>query len=329
MRKALICVLCCALLSSCGTAQKEARTRDIFAMDTLMNLKVYDGDDEALTLAEEEINRIDKLLDRGKSESEIYRINTEKNALVSDETAALIKKSLDVSKKTDGAFDITVAPLMDLWGFYTKDFRRPTEEEIAEVIKSVGYDKIEINENRVTIPENTAIDLGGIAKGYTSDRVSALLREHGVTSAIISLGGNVYAIGKKIDGTDWTVGITNPVSPSEIIATVKVCDKAVITSGGYQRYFEWDGKVYHHILNPRTGTSAESGLASVTIISPDGTDADALSTSLFVMGLDNASKFWRENKNFDAVFVDSEDKLYITEGIADSFQSDFEYTVIR
>lgn len=327
MRKIILCVLTCVLLCSC--AKTTEHTRDIFAMDTVMNLKVYSTDDKAIKAAEEEINRLDAFLDRGNEESEIYKLNAEKSAAVSEETAEIISKALSVSALTEGAFDITIAPVMDLWGFYSKEYHVPTDEELNAVLDGVGYEKIQLDGNHVVLPENTSIDLGGIGKGYTSDRVAEILKSNGVSSAIISLGGNVHALGAKPSGEKWTVGIADPENSSSIIGKVKVRDRAVITSGGYQRFFEQDGKTYHHIIDPATGKSSESGLLSVTVISESGIRADGLSTALFVMGIDRAAQLWREGDDFEAVFVGDDGTITITDGIENDFESEHDYSVLE
>ncbi len=328
MRKTffVISALICLTLCGCG---KQEYTSSFFAMDTVMDLKIYSENDTAISKAEAEIKRIDSLLDRGSGESEIYKINSGKTAAVSDETADLIQTAIDISEKTGGAFDITTAPVSDLWGFYGGSFRVPSDGELQTALGGVGYEKIRLNENTVSVPDNTSIDLGGIGKGCASDRAADVLRENGVDSAILSLGGNVYALGKRADGSDWTVGITDPGNKSQILGTVNVSDKAVVTSGGYQRYFEQDGKTYHHIIDPKTGKSAQSGLLSVTVISQSGALADGLSTALFVMGLDKGIELWRKSDSFDAVFVDNDGQIYITDGIRDAFKSERDYVVLQ
>lgn len=326
MRKILFaaCVLICFTLCGCSETEYE---KSLFAMDTIMDLKIYAENDSALFAAEEEIKRIDALLDRGSENSEIYKINSEKTAAVSDETADLIRTAVDISEKTGGAFDITTAPVSDLWGFYGGSFRVPSDNELQNALAGIGYEKIQLDGNSVSVPENTSVDLGGIGKGYASDQTAAVLRNSGVKSAIVSLGGNVYALGKRPDGKDWKVGITDPADRSGIIGTVSVSDKSVVTSGGYQRYFERDGVAYHHIIDPKTGKSAQSGLSSVTVVSESGALADGLSTALFVMGLDEGIELWRESDSFDAVFVDNGGKIYITDGIRDAFKSERDYIV--
>lgn len=322
-------ILICLLICGCSQNNMNEYTENIFAMDTVMDLKIYSENDESLSEAKAEIRRIDALFDRGNENSDIYKINKNKSADVSAETADVIRAALSISDRTGGAFDITVAPVMDLWGFYGNEFNVPSDDELQSTLEGVGYEKIRLDNTNISIPENTGIDLGGIGKGYTSDRIAALLKNNGVKSAIISLGGNVHAIGKRNDGSEWTVGITDPHNKSQLIGKLKISDKAVITSGAYQRYFEQDGITYHHIIDTTTGKSADSGLASVTVIADSGMTADGLSTALFVMGLDKAIELWRNSEDFDAVFVDDSGMIYVTEGIADVFESDADYSICK
>lgn len=314
----------CAVL--CGCSKTEYK-KSIFAMDTVMDLTVYSENEDALLSAEEEIKRIDTLLNRGNENSEIYKINNKKTAEVSDETAELIKTAVEISEKTNGAFDITAAEVTDLWGFYGGNFRVPDENEIQTALDGIGYEKILLDKNKITIPENMSLDLGGIGKGYASDRIAGILRQNDVESAIISLGGNVYALGSRPDGKAWQVGITDPADKSKIIGTISVTDSAVVTSGGYQRYFEQDGVKYHHIIDPKTGRCAQSGLASVTVIAESGTLSDGLSTALFVMGLDKAIEFWKTSGDFEAVFADDDGNIYVTAGIAGAYKSERNYSI--
>ncbi|MGN0106976.1 MAG: FAD:protein FMN transferase [Hominilimicola sp.] len=322
-------ILICLLMCGCSQNNMKEYTENIFAMDTVMDLKIYSENDEALSEAKAEIRRIDTLFDRGNENSDIYRINKNKSADISAETTDVIRAALSISDRTSGAFDITVAPVMDLWGFYGNEFNVPSDSELKSALEGIGYEKIHLDNTCISIPENTGIDLGGIVKGYTSDRIAALLKNKGVRSAIISLGGNIHAIGKRNDGSAWTVGITDPHDKSQLIGKLKISDKAVITSGAYQRYFKQEGITYHHIIDPTTGKSADSGLASVTVIADSGMTADGLSTALFVMGLDKAIELWRSSSDFDAVFVDDSGMIYVTEGIADVFESDADYSICK
>lgn len=330
MRKILMtaAVCVCTALCGCQNAGGEYK-KTVFAMDTVMDLKIYSENDEPLLKAEEEIKRLDAVFDRGNENSDIYRINKNKSAAVSDETAEIIRKALDISEMTDGAFDITTAPVTDLWGFYGGNFRVPSNEELNAALSSVGYKNIRLDSNKVSIPESFSLDLGGIGKGFASDSVINILRGCGVSSAIVSLGGNVQALGQRPDGEAWSVGITDPDDKSRLLGKVKVSDKAVITSGGYQRFFEKDGKTYHHIIDPKTGKSAESGLVSVTVIAESGALSDGLSTALFVAGLDKSAEIWHKYGGFDAVFAENNGNIYVTEGIADTFECDRPYSVLK
>ena len=300
-------------------AADESLSRELYAMDTVMNLTAYGPNaSAALEASVSEINRLDSLLSISSEKGEIYRINADKEGTVSEDVNALLSRSLELSQMTDGLFDCTIEPIMEAWGFTTQNFRIPSEEELEELLSHVDYKQVDLENSVVTIPEDVCLDLGGIAKGFTSSRVMDIFRENGVTSGIISLGGNVQALGHKPDGNMWRVGIQDPHNLNSTFAVIEVADQAVITSGGYQRYFEENGQTYHHIIDPRTGYPAENGLISVTIISADGTLADALSTSLFIMGPEEASSFWKKHGDtFDAIMMKDDGTVMVTAGLAD------------
>ena len=320
------CLTSCTPLSS-GTEKKVSRT--VFAMDTVMDLTAYgEGAEDAILQAEEEITRLDRLFRRDDPKSDIYVVNTKKEALVSPDTASVISSALSVSEETGGAFDITVTPLIDLWGFYTKDFHIPTEKELENARANVDYRKITVSGDTVTAGENTTLDLGGIAKGYLSDRIMQIFHENGVSSGIVSLGGNVQTIGHKPDGSDFLIAVQAPDDPEDFIGTLSVCGRAVITSGAYQRNFTEGGILYHHILDPKTGKPAESGLKSVTVVSKSGTSADALSTALFVMGLENGAFYWQRHDSFEVIFVTDANRIFISQGLQSVFESPYPFEVI-
>jgi thiamine biosynthesis lipoprotein len=325
----------CTETEKIGTRQEinlsdEEHTKSLFAMDTSIDLKIY-GDEEVLDKAEEEINRIESLLSKTKTESEIYSLNNKTSDTVSPETEELLNTALKLGEETNGAFDITIAPVVELWGFPDKNFRVPETDELNKALESVDYKNITFENGKVNIKNNSQIDLGGIAKGFTSDGLMKLFAENGVKSGLVSLGGNVQAIGTKPNGDMWNVAIQNPFDESgeSYIGAVKIADKAVITSGGYQRYFVYDNVKYHHIINPETGYPANSGLVSVTIVSENGTLADGLSTSLYVMGLEKSIELWKTHNDFDVVFVTENNEIYITDGIKDYFTSNYPYEVIN
>lgn len=315
-------------LSKASDLEKsEASESEIFALDTAITLKVY-GSKRAQVLKklEDKINELDEMLSTGKETSEVSRLNRSGEAVLSPTVANLVKRSLDIYKKTDGLFDITIYPLMELWGFPTKNYKVPSGKEIAEKLKLVGFDKIDFNEETRKISfknKGMEIDFGGIGKGYITDELVKILTDEKVESAIINLGGNVFGFRKKPDGSLWNIAIRDPNEPDKYMAAIRLEDSAVITSGGYERYFEENGIIYHHILDPRTGKPSESGLKSVSIISKDGTLADALSTSLFIMGEEKAIGYWKENgSNFDILLMTKDNRLLVSAGIKDKVISD-------
>lgn len=345
-------VLCAALLTGCqgggdksGVTDKTDKTseqgdcvevqQDIFAMDTYMTIKTYGkAADKAADAAIAEINRLDNMFSTGNKESEIAILNDNGSEILSEETGTLIEKSCDLYKSTGGAFNIAVYPLMKEWGFTNEKYKVPDESTIKNLLKNIDVSKIKYNKNtrQITLPENYKIDLGGIAKGYTSARLMEIFKKYKLDGGIVSLGGNVQTYGHKDGSKNWKVAIENPeTSPldGDYLGVLKITDKAVITSGSYERYFEKDGKRYHHILDPKTGRPAESGLISVSVISDDGTLADGLSTSLFIMGKKKGEKYWQENRDkFDVVWLEEDGTVTITDGIRDVFSSDFKYSVV-
>lgn len=312
--------------SSTTTSSAEPVSQEIFAMDTYMTVTAYgDNAQKGVTDAIAEIQRLDNLLSIGKEDSEISKLNKSGSAALSDDTAVMVTKALDLYKSTGGAFDITVLPLMELWGFTTQDYYVPTEEEIQSTLQRVGADKLTWDESTqtLTLGDKQEIDLGGIAKGFTSSRIMEIFKKDGVTCGMVSLGGNVHLLGTKQDGSAWRVGIQDPDNTDDMLGVLQANDCAVITSGAYERNFEKDGVTYHHIIDPATGKPSNSGLTSVTIVSKDGTLADGLSTSLFVMGKDKAIAYWKQHADeFDTILVDKDRNVYITEGIAGNFSPD-------
>lgn len=326
--------LCIAAFTACQNSDENKKaSKDIFAMDTYMTVTAYGKNAEnAVDEAVDEINRLETVLSAQKKESDIYKLNQTGSGTLSEDTKDIVSEALKINKTTNGAFDISIYPLMVKWGFTTQKYNVPSKREISKLLKNVDSSKIEFDEksSSIKLGKNMKIDLGGIAKGYTSSRVMQIFKDCGVTSGLVSLGGNVQALGTKTDGTDWKIAIENPDKSSDYIGVVSVKDKAVITSGGYERYFEKNGKTYHHILDPKTGYPAESGLKSVTIVSDNGTLADALSTSLFVMGKEKALDYWREHKNeFDTVLVEDDGNITITDGLKKVFKSNFKFDIAK
>lgn len=307
---------------------------EIFAMDTYMSISCYGEEcEEALDDAFEEIIRLDDLLSVGNPDSEITILNREGSAKISEDTGSMIETALSLYEKTDGYFDITVYPMMELWGFTDKNFAVPGEEEIRNLLqyvdsKELVYDK---GEKTLSLGKARGIDLGAIAKGFTSDRLMEIFREHNLVCGLVSLGGNVEVFGTKTDGSKWRCGVKNPNEPdnmSSFLGVVSIADCAVITSGAYERYFTdpASGKTYHHIIDPHTGYSSESGMLSATIVSRSGTIADGLSTSIYAMGLEKATAFWKqygEELGFDMILMTEDQKVWVTEPLKKDFSSDF------
>lgn len=332
-------------IAFCGCSEKESSSqisstpasRDVFAMDTYMNLKAYGGEntETALDEAVERISELEGLLSVTDENSDIWKINHAEGAdtPVSGDTLEIIDTALKVCSGTDGALDITVYPVVKEWGFTTQEYSIPDSETIEDLLKNVDYKQIGINGGCVSIPQDFLLDLGSIAKGYTSDCVMEVLKKNGIGSAVISLGGNVQTLGKKPDGSEWRIAVRNPFQSDTDMCILEVSDKAVITSGNYERFFIGeDGKAYWHIIDAKDGYPADNGLVSVTIIGESGIMCDALSTALFVSGLEGASEYWRSSdENFDMILVTDDHRMYITEGIEESFTNSCDMTpeVIR
>ncbi len=309
-------------------------TQEVFAMDTYMTVTAYGSRaDEAVEEAVSEIERLDALLSTGDENSEIAQLNVNKSAVLSEDGGYLVERAIELYDMTDGAFDIAIYPVMQEWGFPTKDFKVPEDTTLKELLTLADVSDINYDTTTREISfakDGMEIDLGGIAKGYTSSRIMQIFDEYDIESGLVNLGGNVQTYHTKTDGTKWRVAVQSPEDDSDYIGVLDVSDKAVITSGGYERYFEQDGKIYHHIIDPSTGYPAESGLKSVTIISDDGTLADGLSTSLFVMGKDKAEEFWKAHSDeFDFVLLTDDDMMYVSEGIADDYTSDYNFEIVK
>lgn len=317
-------LICLGVWNYNRAIQGRSCTRELFAMDTVMNFTAYGRNcEEAVEAAVQEVQRLDKLLSTGNTSSEISGLNRSGSGEISEDTAELFRRGMDIYEKTDGLFDFTIYPLMELWGFPSKEYHVPTKGELKEALPLVDASKVSFTENEVHLGEGQQVDFGGIAKGYTSGRVMEIYREYGVSSGMVSLGGNVQVYRRRPDGSLWRIGIRDPEGgPEDMAAMVEVEDCAVVTSGGYERYFEEDGNTYIHILDPKTGYPAEGDLASVTVISGDGTLADALSTSLYIMGMEDAVSCWRTYRDdFEMILITEEGTIYATEGVSGQLQS--------
>ena len=334
-RFSILIAALCLCLTGCGKQTTEA-TAQIFAMDTVMEVAAYgEHAEQAVKSTEKRIEELENRLSRTKADSLVSGLNRDGSIRhLTYDYWNLIARAKEYRDATNGAFDITIAPVMDAWGFTGDSFRVPEQSELDTLLKKVNSDAIQMlgsPSDSVTLGEGQAIDLGGIAKGYTSDLVEQTFRANGIESGKISLGGNVFVLGGKPDGSDWRVGIKDPRNESGLAAILSLRDAYAITSGGYERYFEENGKSYHHIIDPATGYPADSGLLSVTVVAADngpdwagagnGTMCDAFSTALFVMGEEQALDFWRNGGyDFDLVLVTEDGRVVITAGLADRFE---------
>ena len=316
-----ICLM--PLLTACKTKADTMKSADVFAMDTYMNLKAYGQNaDAAVTEAESRIYELERTFSVTNESSDIWKINHAdgQSVSVSEDTVSVLQTAQQMHIESGGALCISLYPVLRAWGFTTGAYRIPSDNKISNLLNYCDDTKISLSGQSVQCPEETEIDLGAVAKGYTGDAVMEIMREHHISSAIINLGGNVQTLGSKPDGSAWTVGITDPFAPDSLIGTVSVTDKAVITSGNYERYFTGDdGRQYWHILDPSTGSPADNGLVSVTVIGGCGAECDALSTALFVEGAEQAVRHWRNSGDFEMILVTSDGDLLMTEGIAEAY----------
>ena len=268
----------------CGCQQKEQLHKDTRAMMGTF-VEVISPDERAAGIVFKEIKRIESLLSKYDLHSEISRLNNSGELAVSHDTIYVLRKSREFCLHSDGAFDVTVAPLMDLWGFTDKKFRLPQESEIKETLKFVGDDKIIFNDEKNVVKfklPGMRVDLGAIAKGYAVDCAVGKLKEAKITSCLINAGGQIYALGDKF-GQPWKVAVKNPRGKG-LADYLMLKDQAVATSGDYEQYFFIKNKRYSHIFDPRTGHPTEAGVISVTVVASDGLTADALATAIFVLG---------------------------------------------
>ena len=338
MRKIFLTVFFSAaiIFSSCALGDAPAE-KTVFAMDTYMKLTAYGNNGaEAISASEKKISELEKLWSVTDENSEIYSINHSGGdpVAVSKDTADLLGLSLEISEITDGALDCTMYAALKEWGFTTGEYKIPDDEKIAELLKNTGYENIDFDGANITIPADFQIDLGAVGKGFTGDVVSEIMRENGVTSALLDLGGNIQTVGSKPDGTPWKIGLRNPFGDG-LFGVLELSDKAAVTSGGYERYFVGeDGETYWHILDPVTGKPAKSGIISATAVGKNGGVCDALSTSLFVMGLEKSEEFWKQQGSqldFEMVLVTEDGRIFITEGLEESFtlSGSFENTEVN
>lgn len=301
---ALVLILFLAAASGCGAPPKPV-TRSDYLLDTFIVITLYDGGTEALDGAFELCGEYDAMLDRHREGSEIWNLNhAEGSALsVSPQVAELVETALAYCEITGGRYDITIAPVMDLWDFKAEEPTRPDPDELKAALTLVNWQNVEVSEGSIRLREGAQIDLGSIAKGYIADRIGDYLRAQGVKSAIVDLGGNVLTIGGKPDGSPFNIGVQKPFSPQELAGTLQAADTSLVSSGLYERGFTLEGKRYHHIIDAATGYPAESAFDSVTILSDRSVDGDALSTVCFLLGYEASLELLEGMEGVEAIFL--------------------------
>lgn len=292
-----------------------------FLMDTLVELRIF-GSKRILEAAFKELQHLDETMSRTFEDSEIYKINQQAGrnwVSVSADTFHVIQAALNWAELTHGLFDPTVAPLVELWGIGTGRAHVPEPAALKAAQGMIDYRAVELDTKgkRVRLANSgMGLDLGSIAKGYAADIIAELLRSKGVRSGFLSLGGNIYVIGGKPDGSPWRIGIQNPFAERGIhTAVLEVKDTSIVTSGPYERYFLVDDKRYHHILDPTTGFPVDNGLASVTIVTPCSMTADALSTGVFLLGLEKGLAFLEGLDGVEGMLITDDRQVYITSGL--------------
>ncbi len=299
------------IFSSC---QKKNYQETRFLMNTFVQIKIYGEPEEkaknAAELAFQEIEILDRILNCHNPKSRVSELNRKKTAKSYKILDEILKESIEYSKLTDGAFDITIYPLMQLWNFENNNVP-PDKSKIKRILRSVNYRFVKVHKNKIYLIGNSQIDLGGIAKGYVVDSAIDVLKACNIKNALINAGGDIRVIGNKT----WKIGVQHPrKEKGNVMAVLEIKDKAIVTSGDYEKYFEYQGKRYHHILDPKTGYPSEKCIG-VTIIANDTTFADALATGVFVLGPEKGMELIEKLNDVECIIVDSDDKVHLSSGL--------------
>jgi thiamine biosynthesis lipoprotein len=322
-----------------GEKNKSPMIRNSFGLGTLIHLRVYGGKSEiAIEEAIRIIGEIDNKMSAFKASSDICRINSKagiEHEKISKETFYVLEEAKKYSQLTEGTFDPTIRPLVELWNLTGKQGVIPSKEDIEEKLKLVNYNDIILDKEKVSVKlknQNQKLDLGGIAKGYAADMVRDVLKKYKVKSGLIDLGGNIYVLGNKESGEKWNIGIQNPFKErGQYVGILSLSNKSVVTSGNYEKYFISEGKRYHHILDVKTGLPSESEIISATIVSDNSIDGDGLSTGIYILGVEKALKILEAVDGIDGVLITKDKKVYVTSGIKKALvltDQEFEYEEI-
>ena len=322
----LLCLMLLLPLAACGETQMSQR--QVFAMDTIMTLTAYGKRAEyGLNAAQSVIQSMNDALDPDLETSTTYAINHAQggNVSISGQINKMLSTAYTVYKQSNGALDLTIYPVIVRWGFDSGRYYVPTEEELWVDLSHKGFDKMVLTSfpssgsYAVSFPVGTQLSFASVAKGCAADNAISAMRNAGVTSGIISLGGNVQTLGLKPDGSNWAVAVADPNNPTNYVGVLSIGEAAIVTSGTYQRYFTQDGKTYHHLINPESGRPINNTLKSATIVCEDGTLADCLSTAMFVLGQSKAINYWRVYGGFDMILINNENEVICTKGLIEKF----------
>lgn len=311
------------LLASCAKKQAEPQSQSFFMLGTVCKVTIYDNPTaEAFSASFARLKEIEDRMSLRNQKSEVAEINRQagkKAVVVSSETFVVIQKALEIAALSSGAFDPTVGPLVQAWDIGGDSPRKPPQEEIDSLLPLIGYDRVVLDTETLSVflkDEGMILDLGGIAKGYAADEVARILHEHGVSHAIVNLGGNVLTLGNKTDGKPWKIGVQDPEAlRGEYVMILSLVDQTLVTSGPYERFLELDGEVYHHILNTKTGYPVKSDYTSVSIVTKNSLLADALSTSLYALGYEDGMALINTLEDVEAIFMTREKKILLSEGL--------------
>ncbi len=320
----LIFVLILIIATGCES-KVEPINKTTYALGTEIHITVWTNNqqkgEEAIQKSFKRIQEIEERMSANIETSDVSLINKSAGVDwvdVHEDTAYVINKSLGYAKISKGAFDPTIGKLVKLWGIHTGNERVPTDSEIEDALAYVNYNLLDKKDETIFMLKKSGarIDLGGIAKGYAADEVYSILKDSGIKHGLINLGGNVLTLGKKVDGEKWRVGIQNPYAPTGThIAIAEVSDETVVTSGNYERYFIKDGIRYHHIIDTKTGYPSKNGIIGATIITSKSIDADALSTSVYTLGVESGLKLIEELEGVETMIITEENKVYISSGL--------------
>ncbi|WP_424311408.1 FAD:protein FMN transferase [Carnobacterium sp.] len=317
---------------------KEPYSKTEFLMGTVVNIKIYDeGKKDVIAIVFDRIKELSNKITVNEGQSEVEKINEQAGIQpqeVSEDVYTLVKAAYEYSSESDGSFDLTVGPLTNLWRIGFDDAKKPTQSEIENSLSLVDYTKVELDDEKRTVflkEENMRLDLGAIAKGYITDEVVKVLKSNGVSTAIIDLGGNIFVLGNspRAKDAEWNVGIQNPFETrGEILGSIPISNKTIVTSGIYERFIEVDGVKYHHLLDPKTGDPFDNELAGVSIVTGKSIDGDGLSTVVFSKGLQEGLDFINQSEDVEAVFVTKDKSIYLSKGLKEQFRlNDDEFTI--